>query len=321
MPVLARRAGALVATVLVATALAHVFLAAIEDESWAAALAAAPGTLTDRLVHGDFGATRGGGCNGGRGQGYVPLCSSYPTATVAVMLRERVPLDVSLLVGGMLLGTLGGVAAGRWCAMRPASRRTKALHVATGIQLSSPVFFQALLILFYFSSNVSGFIRLPFLSGAGDSVYVDGDPLRYVKAMWTPWILAALPLAAFVLRITEATVREALQEDFLRTARAKGLEERRIVNRHALPVAAPAIVAMTGVNVSTLLLNVAVIEYAFAIPGMFRVIITAVLQRDVPVLEAIVFEGVFLVVAANLLADAVQSRLDPRLGRPGSRNA
>jgi peptide/nickel transport system permease protein len=132
--------------------------------------------------------------------------------------------------------------------------------------------------------------------------------------MWLPWILAALPLAAFVLRITEATLRENLQEDFVRTARAKGLTERRVINRHALPVAAPAISAMTGVNVSTLLINVAVIEYAYSIPGLFRVINTAVrAPADIPVLQGLVIEGVVLVVLANAVADAVQSRLDPRV--------
>ena len=87
-----------------------------------------------------------------------------------------------------------------------------------------------------------------------------------------------------------------------------------MINRHALPVAAPAIAAMTGVNVSTLLINVAVIEYAFSLPGLFRVIHTAVADpADVPVLQAMVIEGVILVVLANFFADAVQARLDPRV--------
>ena len=87
-----------------------------------------------------------------------------------------------------------------------------------------------------------------------------------------------------------------------------------MINRHALPVAAPAIAAMTGVNVSTLLINVAVIEYAYSIPGLFRVINTRRPRAATsPVLEALVLEGVVLIVLANFLADAVQARLDPRL--------
>jgi peptide/nickel transport system permease protein len=126
-------------------------------------------------------------------------------------------------------------------------------------------------------------------------------------------VLCGLPLAAYVLRITEASLRDGLQEDYVRTARAKGIGERRVIDRHALPVAGGAIGAMTGVNISTLLLNVAVIEYGFAIPGLFRVLRSAVEVGDVPVMMALVIEGVILITLANALADTVHSVLDPRI--------
>src|SRR3954468_4160932 len=299
-------------TLVAATALAHIFFATtLGATGLATAIADTPSGLVERFVHGDFGATEGGGCN--QHDDYHPLCSSYAAATIAHMLRTRVPIDISLLLGGLLIGTLAGLAGGRWCATRPYSRRTKGLHAITALQLSSPPFLQALVVLFYFSSNVSEFIRLPFLSGQGDYVAFGRDPLQYVKAMWTPWLLVALPLAAVVLRITEATVRENLGEDFVRTARAKGLPERQVLNRHALPVAVPSIAAMVGVNVATLLITVAILEYSFAIPGMFRVIYTASMQRDAPVLEAMVIESVLLITLANFLVDVIQARLDPRV--------
>jgi peptide/nickel transport system permease protein len=303
-----------VATVLVAAAVGHVFLASTAGgERFASAVAGIPDHLLD-VARGDLGFTSGKGCDQRRLDRYVALCGSYRASSISTMLRDRVPVEVSLLLGGLIIGTLGGVAGGRWCATRPETKRTRVLHVATALQLSTPPFFLALLALFYFSSNVSEFVRLPFLSGQGDYAPFGQDPLQYVKALWIPWILAGLPLAAFVLRITEATLREELGEDFVRTARAKGLTERRTINRHALPVTIPAITAMTGVNVSTLLLNIAVIEYAYAIPGMFRVIRNAVSPlTDVPVLEGLVIEGVILITLANFLADAIQARLDPRL--------
>jgi peptide/nickel transport system permease protein len=312
---MARRVVALVFTLIAATALAHVFFAAtLEEQGLAAAIADTPSGLVDRFVHGDFGATQGGTClRKDPTDDYHPLCATYGAEPIAHMLRTRAPIDVSLLVGGLLIGTLAGVAGGRWCATRPHSRRTKGLHAITALQLASPPFFQALLVLFWFSSNASEFIRVPFVSSQGDYVPFGQDPLQYVKAMWTPWLLVALPLAAYVLRITEATLREDLNEDFVRTARGKGLSERRVINRHALPVAVPGIAAMAAVNVATLLLTVAVIEYSFAIPGMFRVINTAVMLRDVPVLEGIVVEGVILITLANFLVDAIQTRLDPRV--------
>ena len=192
---------------------------------------------------------------------------------------------------------------------------TRVLHVLTAFQLSTPVFFLALLVIYSFSSNVTEFVRLPFLSGSGDYVPFGEDPVGYVKAMWIPWLLAGLPLAAFLARLTESTLREQLQEDYVRTARAKGVRERRIVDRHALPVTAPSLAAMASVNISTLLLNVAVIEYVYGIPGMFRVVYTVAKKQDVPVMEAMILEGVILIVLANFIADVVQYRLDPRLAQ------
>jgi peptide/nickel transport system permease protein len=310
-----RRVGVLMLTVVIAVALGHVLIASSGDDTLSTAVTTTPHHLLDTFLRFDLGATGGRRC--GKQDDlhpHFPLCASYSPGSVAHMLVDRVPVDVLLLVIGALLGLLIGVAGGRFCATHPDSRRTRVLYVATALQLSSPVFFQALLVLFFFSSNVSDFIRLPFLSGQGDYVPLLQDPIHFLKAMWVPWLLIALPLAAFVLRITEASLREDLQEDFVRTARAKGVPERRVINRHALPVATPAIAAITGVNISTTLINVAVIEYAFAIPGMFRVINNAVHDpADIAVLEGLVLEGVVLIIIANAIADFVQYRLDPRL--------
>jgi peptide/nickel transport system permease protein len=298
-----RRLGALVFTVVAALVIAHFFL------KWT--LGDGGVSLTDRFLHGDFGSTPGHICD--RKDYIPPLCGAYPAAEIRDMLRQRVPVDLSLLLGGMICGTLGGLAGGRWCATRPHARSTRGLHIVTALQLSTPAFFQALFVLFFFSSNTTEYVRLPFLSGAGQYVPLAQDPILWLRAMWMPILLCALPLAAFVLRLTEAHLTQDLAEDFTRTARSKGLPERRVVNRHALPVTLPAIGAMTGVSVSTMLLNVAVMEYAFSIPGMFRVINLALLYPDVPVLEAIVLEGVLMVTLANFAADIFHWRLDPRL--------
>ncbi len=189
---------------------------------------------------------------------------------------------------------------------------TRALHVMTAILQSCPPYFLAFLCLIYFSWSAGDF-KIPFVSGQGDYVPFSKDPLQFFKAMWVPWVCAGLSLAAFVSRVTEVSMDEALEHDYIRTASAKGLSDSRVLNRHALPIAAPAIAAMTGVNVSTLLINIAAIEYGFGIPGMFRTIRAAIITRDIPVLEALVLEGVILVVIANFLVDVFQVRLDPRI--------
>jgi peptide/nickel transport system permease protein len=310
-----RRVGVLIATVLAAAALGHVFLNATNGERLTSAITSTPRFLVDAFIHRDLGDTAGRRFN--QRPPYdpcTPLCPQYGPAPVAEMFRQRVPVDLFLLFGGLLIGTAAGVAGGRFCATHEGRRRTRVLHAATALQLSSPVLFQAVLVLFYFSSNTSDFVRLPFLSGQGQYVPPGEDPLLFLRAMWLPWLLAAAPLAPIVLRITESHLREDLQEDFIRTARAKGVPERRVINRHAFPVTAPAIAAITGVNVATLLINIAIIEYAYNIPGLFRLINTAVrAPADIPVVQALVIEGVVLIVVANALADAAQARLDPRV--------
>ena len=135
--------------------------------------------------------------------------------------------------------------------------------------MSCPPYFLAFVVLWYFAWN-SGEFALPFVSGQGDYVPFSEDPLGWAKAMW---VAVGARRAAARRRTsrasTEASMRDVLDADFIRTARAKGLAEKRVLNRHALPAAAPPIAAMTGVNVSTMLINVAAIEYGFGLPGMF----------------------------------------------------
>ena len=228
------------------------------------------------------------------------------------MLSVGFPVDVQLIVVGMVLGTLMGVLAGRWCAAYPRTWSTRSLHGLIAVLLSCPPYFLAFLVLIWFSWN-TGDYKLPFVSGQGDYRPFGSDPLGFLRSMWVPWLVVGLPLAALVSRIAEASVGEALDEDFVRTASAKGVPAQRVLNRHALPVAIPAVAAMTGVNVSTMLMNVAAIEYGFGIPGMFRTIRGAVVGGDVAVLEALVLEGVLLAVVANFLVDAIHYRLDPRI--------
>jgi len=305
-------------TVVAAVAIAHVFLTTtVEGHRLTSAIWTTPAYLFDGFAGGDFGATSGGGCRPRSGSALpdVPVkpCASYPAGEIDDLLRERVPVDLQLLLGGLLFGTLAGVVGGRICAMRRGSATARLLHVATAFQLSCPPYFLAFLILIYFADGSGTVLRLPFVSGVTDYVPLSQNPVRWLEAMWVPWLLCALPLAAFVLRITENAMREVLQEDYVRTARAKGLSTKRVSNRHALPVVTPGIAAITGVSVSTLLINVAVIEYAFGIPGLFRTIHAASLTGDVPVLMGLVIEGVLLITIANFLADAVLQMLDPRV--------
>jgi peptide/nickel transport system permease protein len=309
---------ALVLTTLHALSVGHVlFIAGLDQMSWGGATADTPAHLAD-IVQGELGETDGEGCNPTRRRRpeFIQLCVGWGRQTVGAMMHDRVPVDLQLIIGGMLLGTFLGIVAGRWCAAYPRTWITRALRVAIAFLLSCPPYVLALVVLVWFSWN-TGDYKLAFVSGQGDYRPFGEDPLGFMKAMWVPWVCCALPLAAFVARIAEASMSEALGEDFVRTARAKGLGERQVLNRHVLRVSTPPVTAMTGVNVSTMLITAATIEYGFGIPGMFLTIRGAIVGRDVPVLEALVLEGVILVVVANFLVDAFQARLDPRVRAGG----
>jgi peptide/nickel transport system permease protein len=315
---LVRRSAALVVTTLLAVSVGHVlFNGGLDRMSWGAATVDTPAHVAD-IVQGRLGATDGAGCNPGRRHRpeNIALCVGWGRQTVGTMMRERVPVDLQLILGGMLLGTFLGIVVGRWCAAYPSTWITRALRVAIAFLLSCPPYLLALIVLVWFSWN-AGEYGLPFVSGQGDYRPFGEDPLAFLKAMWVPWVCCALPLAALVARIAEASMSEALGEDFIRTARAKGLAERRVLNRHVLTVSMSPIAAMTGVNVSTMLIQAAAIEYGFGLPGMFLTIRGAIIGKDVPVLEALVLEGVILVVIANFLVDAFQDRLDPRVRAGG----
>jgi peptide/nickel transport system permease protein len=314
----AHRLGVLVATVVAAVAIAHVFLnATVEGYRLTTAIRGTPAYLFDGFVRGDFGATIGGGCRPRSGSvrpdGDVKPCASYPAGEIDDLLRERVPIDLQLLLGGMLLGSLAGVVGGRMCAMRPGSAAARFLRAATAFLLSCPPYFLAFLILIYFADGSGMLFRLPFVSGVTDYVPPGENPVRWFEAMWVPWLLCALPLAAWVLRITDTTLREVLHEDYVRTARAKGLPEWRVLTRHALANAAVPIVTVIGIGLALLIGGVVVTESVYAIPGLGRLTVDAVLARDFPTIQGVILLFSVAYVLINLAIDLSYLVLDPRI--------
>jgi peptide/nickel transport system permease protein len=311
----ARKLAMVVATLLLAAAISFVFLtSSMHDRSVVTVAGDVPAYLSDTFLHGDFGVTGGGKCQPPHPPpDTVPQCGAYGPGPIAHLLADRVPIDLQLILGGLLFGAIAGIAAGWVCAVRPRARLTHELKAVTAFQLSCPPYFQGLVVLVFFAAGSGTLLQLPFVSGQGDFAYLSDDPVRWAKAMWMPMVLVGLPLAAYVARIADVALREQLQEDYMRTARAKGLRERIVVGRHALPVATTPIALMTGMNMPTVLLNAALMESAFNIPGYYRMIKAAFYSRDLPVIQGLVVEGVVLVVVANVIVDIIQAALDPRV--------
>jgi peptide/nickel transport system permease protein len=222
-------------------------------------------------------------------------------------------VDLYLLLGAVGLAVGLGLAAGALQATRPRSLASRAITVLTVFLLSSPVYWLGLGMLLLFAPGVGSIVEIPFLSTVGGYESPGTDPLRFLEGIWLPCLIVGAPLLAACTRMCAAQLRSVLHEDYVRTARGKGLGSGAVVWRHALPAAAGPVVALIGVNMNLILTNLALIEVVFNIPGGFRYIERALVNRDVDLVQALVLESTVFIVVANFLADGVQAWLDPRL--------
>jgi peptide/nickel transport system permease protein len=295
-----RRAAALAATLVLAPSVAYLVMNGLRDRAPGepSLLAGLGDWLTAAFLHLDLG-----------------LSSLPGNRTVLRVLLDGLPVDAQLVTGGLLVGLLAGSAGGIYTAVRPRSLASRGLTAASALVLSCPPYWPGLMILVLFASGTGSIAQVPFVSGLGDWAPFADDPLQWLKAMWIPVLVVAAPIAAVCQRMSAASLRETLGEDLLRTARAKGVGERAVLLRHALPLAVPAVAAITGANAITALTNVALVESAFNLPGVFREVRGMVAHPDYALIQGLVLEAAAFVGLANLLADAVQAKLDPRVGR------
>jgi peptide/nickel transport system permease protein len=221
-------------------------------------------------------------------------------------LAHRAPKTLSLAVGAAFIWLVVGVSVGVISAVK---RRTLADRLAMGFALvgiSMPVFWLGLLSLYLFWQ------RLHFLPGTGYVPLAD-NPIQWFLHLVQPWIVLALLYAAFYARMTRGTLIETLGEDYIRTARAKGLSEFKVVIKHGLPGSLAPIVTMFGIDIALLVGGAIVTESIFNIQGLGYWVIQSVFTQDFPVVVAIVFVGATAVVLASVAVDIVYAVLDPRV--------
>ena len=228
------------------------------------------------------------------------------------LLVESIPADLSLLIGAMIVGPLLGIAGGTYCARRPRTCGARALDVLAAVFLCAPVYFVGFLIVLLFAPAVGAPLPVSLVT-VNTYAGVTDDPLAWLRALLVPWLVAGLPLAAMCLRMVRSTLPEVFAQDFVRTATAKGLKPRRITMRHTLPVALPPTISLVGAYIPILIANVILVEAVFGIPGIYRLIPSAIDSRNFPVLQAIVIVASILVVVSNAIADVVLAALDPRV--------
>jgi peptide/nickel transport system permease protein len=229
---------------------------------------------------------------------------------VRTEIVSRLPATISLTLGAFVLWVVIGIGTGIVSAIRPRSLLDRIMMGGALVAISAPVYFLGLVALFLFAKGTG---QLQLLGGAGSYVPLTQNPSRWFSSLVLPWFVLAAAFAAFYARMARANLIETLGEDYIRTARAKGLSERRVVLRHGMRGALTPIVTIAGLDIGLLLGGAVLTETVFNIPGVGRFAYDAIINSDLPAIQGTVLFGAFFIIAANLAVDIVYALLDPRV--------
>lgn len=224
------------------------------------------------------------------------------------IVLERFSATLLLAGASLLLATLFGLLAGIVSAVRQFGLADKAITLVVLIGISVPSFWLGLLLILFFA------VRIKLFPASGMvAIYGGGGPLDILHHLVLPAITLALVATGVIARLTRTAMLEVLRQDYIRTARAKGLTERRVIYRHAFMAALVSVIPVIGIQAGFVLGGAVYVETVFQWPGIGAMLVNAISQRDI-----LLVQGGVLVVAAsyvlfNLLADVCQTLLDPRL--------
>ena len=228
---------------------------------------------------------------------------------VTTLIAEAFPVTFSLAIGAFILWLLLGVSLGVLAARRQGHWPDRASTVFVLVGISLPTFISGLLI--YLLALRLGLIN-PIDSGRWVSPFT--NPIGWLKNFYLPWIVLALAFAATYTRFTRSNVIETSSEDYIRTARAKGLSEKVILRKHTLRAALAPIVTIAGLDFAGLLGGAIITEQIFNLPGLGRLSLRAVLiDYDLPIIVSTTILAATFVVVMNLIVDILYAYIDPRV--------
>jgi peptide/nickel transport system permease protein len=236
--------------------------------------------------------------------------SYYLNKPVTELIAQRVEPTLSLAFGTVILAILIAVPLGTLAAWRMGGWLDRLLSGFSVAGFSVPVFVIGYLLIYFFAIRLEWLPVQGYKSLSGPSA---AGPWAWMRQLILPWMTLAMIYVALIARVTRASVSEALTEDYIRTARAKGISESAVLLRHALANAAVPIVTVVGIGIALLIGGVVVTETVYAIPGLGSLTVDAVLNRDFPVIQGLVLLFSVSYVLINLLVDLSYLVLDPRI--------
>jgi peptide/nickel transport system permease protein len=236
--------------------------------------------------------------------------SYYSNAPVKELIFTRLPATLSLAFGGAVVWLAAGLAVGIVSARRAGSWLDRASMGGALVLVSAPEYWLGLILLYVFAADIG---QLRILPGAGSYVGLTGDPVKWFTSMILPWLVVAAGNAAVYARIMRGSLIETMSEDYIRTARAKGLSERRVVMRHGVRSAINPVLTILGLDIAALLGSSVLVETVFDIPGIGRLNFDAINHSDFPIVQGTVLLAALFVIVANILVDIAYAYLDPRV--------
>lgn len=244
----------------------------------------------------------GGAARGNFGES-ITFSRGYPIAT---LVANALPVTIPLALAAVILSMLVAVPLGSAAASNQGSRLDSAVLTLSQAGLSIPGFWLGILAIQFFAVELGWF-------PPGSMPRWQADPLGAATSLILPALVLALPRAAILTRIVRTAMLEALGEDYIRTARGKGVREWNVIFSHALRNALVSIGTVAGIQLIQLLAGTIVVEQVFSLPGLGRLILSAVLMRDLPLVQGAVFFGAALILLVNFILDSIYPVLDPRI--------
>jgi peptide/nickel transport system permease protein len=236
--------------------------------------------------------------------------SFYTGASVLSLIQDRLPATLSLAVGAAIIWLLMGIPIGIISAIKRGSVLDRLAMGVALVFVSMPVFWLGLVVLFLFAQDIGRFHVLP---GANTYVGLTVNPVKWFTALIMPWFVLAATSAAVYSRVLRGSLIEAMGEDYIRTARAKGLRERRVIFRHGVRSAITPVVTIFGLDLGALLGGAVITETVFNIPGIGRLNLDAINHSDFPIVQGTVILATLFIVIANIIVDILYAYLDPRV--------
>jgi peptide/nickel transport system permease protein len=236
--------------------------------------------------------------------------SYYTGASVRSLIADRLPATLSLALGSAIVWMAIGLPVGIVSALRRRTRTDRASMGAALLFISMPEYWLGLIVLYLFAADIG---QIKVLPGSGSYAGLTTDPGKWFTSLILPWLVLAAGFAAVYARLMRGSLIETMGQDYIRTARAKGLPERQVVLRHGVRPAITPILTVFALDVGVLLGGVVLVETVFNIPGIGRLNYEAITHGDFPIIQGTVLLAALFIIVANILVDIAYAYVDPRV--------